>query len=78
MPYAESLVYMMEILVICILHSVQLIIVNIQPSVFCSVILLAALIVDFERLFFYVLLTVHLSIFILVINQLDEQNFGFQ
>jgi len=26
---------------------------------------------------FYVLLTVHLSIFILVINQLDEQNFCF-
>jgi len=28
-------------------------------------------------LFFYVLLTVHLSIFILVINQLDAQNFCF-
>ena len=27
--------------------------------------------------FFYVLLTVHLSIFILVINQLDAQNFYF-
>ena len=27
--------------------------------------------------FFYVLLTVHLSIFILVINQLDAQNFFF-
>ena len=28
--------------------------------------------------FFYVLLTVHLSIFILVINQLDAQNFVLQ
>ena len=28
----------------------------------------------FTRLFFYVLLTVHLSIFILIINQLDAQN----
>ena len=65
MPYTEILVYMMEILVICILHSVVLIIVNIQPSVFFSVILLAvtlALIVDSEHIFFFnVLLTVHLS-----------------
>jgi len=29
-------------------------------------------------MFFYVLLTVHLSIFKLVINQLDEQNFVLQ
>ena len=29
------------------------------------------------NLFFYVLLTVNLSIFILVINQLDAQNFCF-
>ena len=29
------------------------------------------------RFFFYVLLTVHLSKFILVINQLDAQNFCF-
>ena len=28
--------------------------------------------------FFYVLLTLHLSIFISVINQHDEQNFVFQ
>lgn len=42
MPYAESWVHMMEILVICILHSVLLIIVNIQPPVFGSIILLAA------------------------------------
>jgi hypothetical protein len=30
---------------------------------------------ELTREFFYVLLTVHLSIFILVINQLDAQNF---
>jgi len=30
-----------------------------------------------HRYFFYVLLTVHLSIFISVINQLDAQNLGF-
>jgi hypothetical protein len=32
---------------------------------------------SYTNIYFYVLLTVHLSIFILVINQLDAQNFCF-
>jgi len=31
-----------------------------------------------SMIFFYVLLTAHLSIFILVINQLDAKNFALQ
>jgi len=69
MPYAESWVNIMEILVICILHSVLLIIVNFQPPIFGSIILLAAtlaLILDSEHL-----------ILVFLIHRSQHNNFYF-